>query len=151
MGRAIWWDNARHLVPMLDLVNAVGHESATPSRTAMRNKKATQVAPWTLNPGDEVLEDYGNPTNVYFLYHGFSLSYNRFDCLLHPREGRMADRMSPMCFKPGSWSEKIKPDVLLASVVEREIPEGASDAVREYLETENGLVRRLRYEAEQML
>jgi hypothetical protein len=33
--------------------------------------------------GEQLFENYGQPNNIYFLYHGFSLVENSHDCVQH--------------------------------------------------------------------
>ena len=82
--RSIWWNNERHLVPMLDLVNC--QEGPDPSRVhATRldksGKNAVTLAPWGFKEGQPVYENYGQPNHIYFSYHGFSLDDNTHDCV----------------------------------------------------------------------
>lgn len=85
--RSIWWSGERHLVPMLDLVNAASTdelpEDATVHRTVVDEEKKVAItraaAPFKNN--DQVIEDYGQPNHVLFLYHGFALPVNKHDCV----------------------------------------------------------------------
>lgn len=87
--RAIWWNGQRHLVPMLDLVNAADASemprTATVHKTSasLHRAEPTAVTPaaWKFESGDQLLEDYGQPNHVLFLYHGFALEPNDHDCV----------------------------------------------------------------------
>ena len=73
--RAIWWNGERHLVPMLDLVNAADASeiprdasvhSTLPSLHSGEPSTITRAA-WGFDRGDQLLEDYGQPNHVLFL------------------------------------------------------------------------------------
>lgn len=36
---------------------------------------------WGFDFGTQVFEQYGQPNHIYFLYHGFVLNNNSFDCV----------------------------------------------------------------------
>lgn len=36
---------------------------------------------WDFAPGEQVFEHYGQPNHIYFMYHGFVLPLNEFDCV----------------------------------------------------------------------
>ena len=82
--RSIWWDGQRFLAPMLDLVNAANSDEvphgASVHKTNAEAGVATTRAAWAFQTGEQVLEDYGQPNHVLFLYHGFSLAVNKHDC-----------------------------------------------------------------------
>ena len=88
--RAIWWGGQRHLVPMLDLVNAADSSETPPGGAIHRTVQTTRhgepmaatPAAWKFDSGKQVLEDYGQPNHVLFLYHGFGLFPNIHDCAL---------------------------------------------------------------------
>ena len=73
--RAIWWNGQRHLVHMLDLVNAADASemprTATVHKTSasLHRAEPTAVTPaaWKFESGDQLLEDYGQPNHVLFL------------------------------------------------------------------------------------
>jgi protein-histidine N-methyltransferase len=73
--RSIWWDGARHLVPMLDLINC--REGADPARVHSTrldsHGMAVTRADMDYPKGSQLWENYGQPNYVYFMYHGFSL------------------------------------------------------------------------------
>lgn len=82
--RSIWWGGARHLVPMLDLINC--KEGPDPTRVHSTQlddsgKFANTLAPWAFKAGEQVFENYGQPNYTYFMYHGFSLEENTHDCV----------------------------------------------------------------------
>ncbi|CAN0196445.1 unnamed protein product, partial [Discosporangium mesarthrocarpum] len=85
--RSIWWGGTRHLVPMLDLVNCGQGplETRVHSTTTDFRGAAITHAAWAFKKGQQartlsqVLEDYGQPNHIYFLYHGFSLADNKHD------------------------------------------------------------------------
>ena len=83
--RSIWWHGHRHLVPMLDLVNAAATDELPPNapvhRTDLEHGNAVTRAATSFAVGEQVLEDYGQPNHVLFLYHGFVLPVNKHDCL----------------------------------------------------------------------
>uniref|UniRef100_A0A7S2L968 SET domain-containing protein n=1 Tax=Leptocylindrus danicus TaxID=163516 RepID=A0A7S2L968_9STRA len=81
--RAIWWDNTRHLVPLLDLVNC-SKEPTIIHRTDVGSdgKSAETRATLTYKKGDQIYENYGQPNYIYFMYHGFILDQNPHDCVL---------------------------------------------------------------------
>jgi hypothetical protein len=39
------------------------------------------IAGWDFATGDQVFEHYGQPNHIYFMYHGFVLPDNAFDCV----------------------------------------------------------------------
>ena len=87
--RSIWWENQRHLVPLLDLINCQNSPDKDPS-TSYRihstqlsddRRYAVTNASYALEPGDELFENYGQPNHIYFMYHGFTLEHNAYDCL----------------------------------------------------------------------
>ena len=63
--RAIWWDNRRHLVPMLDLVNcAEGPNAARVHATRLNpagEYAVTRADRDFPTPGSQVFENYGQP------------------------------------------------------------------------------------------
>lgn len=83
--RSIWWSGQRHLVPLLDMVNCqeLGPEHAA-HHTLLDDsgRFADTKASWTFAPGDQVVENYGQPNYIYLLYHGFVLEAgeNSHDC-----------------------------------------------------------------------
>ena len=86
--RTIWWQNDRHLVPMLDFINCVeGPEPTRVHRTDMDESytHATTAASWAFPKGDQVFENYGQANYIYFMYHGFALPVgsNVHDCVHH--------------------------------------------------------------------
>ena len=85
--RSIWWNGIRHLVPLLDLVNAdvVGsaHETRLEdSDNIVEGKVAVTRASRYVKKGDQVFENYAQPNYLLFTYHGFLLDKNRSDCAL---------------------------------------------------------------------
>lgn len=82
--RSIWWDGARHLVPMLDLVNtAEGPDTARLHSTALDTDTrsfALTRADRHYSAGDQLFEAYGQPNHIYLSYHGFSYPGNSHDC-----------------------------------------------------------------------
>ena len=88
--RSIWWNGSRHLVPLLDLVNA--DNNGEPHKTRLvdndddsRNVSAVTVSSRHVMKGDEVFENYGQPNYLLFTYHGFILDENSNDCALIDR------------------------------------------------------------------
>merc|ERR1711907_635879 len=87
--RSIWWENQRHLVPLLDLINCQNSPNEDPSTsyrvhsTQLSNDRRYAVtnASYALEVGDELFENYGQPNHIYFMYHGFTLEHNSYDCL----------------------------------------------------------------------
>lgn len=84
--RSIWWKGTRNLVPGLDLVNAANSDELPPfapvHRTVLTdNHLAVTRAATVFHLDDQVLEDYGQPNHVLFLYHGFVLPVNKHDCV----------------------------------------------------------------------
>lgn len=84
--RCIWWDNRRHLTPMLDLVNCGAPPGGRVHSTILdpnRDKAYTlTAAAWPFAKGVQVVEDYGYPNHWYFQYHGFIIQGNKHDCAL---------------------------------------------------------------------
>mmetsp|Transcript_21116 Transcript_21116/g.44014 ORF Transcript_21116/g.44014 Transcript_21116/m.44014 type:complete len:898 (+) Transcript_21116:1-2694(+) len=83
--RSIWWSGARHLVPLLDLINCQQlPKGSTVHATALdsQKKNAVTLAPWNFKKGEQVFENYGQPSHIYFIYHGFVLEDNDHDCSL---------------------------------------------------------------------
>ena len=84
--RSIWWDNTRHLTPLLDLVNAdvVGrvHETKIEDSIDMTQKLAVTRASRPIHAGEQIFEHYGQPNYLLFSYHGFVLEENPSDCAL---------------------------------------------------------------------
>ncbi|ETV69324.1 hypothetical protein, variant 2 [Aphanomyces astaci] len=84
--RSIWWQGERHLVPMLDMVNCqegpANQPPARVHRTALSadGRVAVTRAAWAFPSNSQVVENYGQPNWIYFLYHGFVLSKNSHDC-----------------------------------------------------------------------
>ena len=78
--RSIWWDGKRHMVPLLDLVNAdiVGR----PHETKIEQGDIVTRASRHIAKGEQVLENYGQPNHLLFMYHGFRLEHNENDCAL---------------------------------------------------------------------
>eukprot|EP00633_Aureoumbra_lagunensis_P004459 CAMPEP_0197320818 /NCGR_PEP_ID=MMETSP0891-20130614/61797_1 /TAXON_ID=44058 ORGANISM="Aureoumbra lagunensis, Strain CCMP1510" /NCGR_SAMPLE_ID=MMETSP0891 /ASSEMBLY_ACC=CAM_ASM_000534 /LENGTH=784 /DNA_ID=CAMNT_0042812375 /DNA_START=596 /DNA_END=2950 /DNA_ORIENTATION=- len=85
--RSIWWAGSRHLVPMLDLVNAAATDempaNAPVHRTTLDEQATNAItyAATSFASGEQLLEDYGQPNHVLFLYHGFILPVNKHDCV----------------------------------------------------------------------
>jgi len=86
--RAIWMNGERNLVPMLDMVNC--GEGPDTTRVHRSDHKQTDEDPmgqcetrasWSFKKGDQVLENYGQPNNIYFKYHGFIIEGNSHDCV----------------------------------------------------------------------
>ncbi|DBA02301.1 TPA: hypothetical protein N0F65_006176 [Lagenidium giganteum] len=81
--RSIWWSGQRHLVPLLDMVNCleVGPKHGV-HHTMLEGDNAVTKASWTFEPGEQVVENYGQPNYIYLLYHGFVLAEgkNQNDC-----------------------------------------------------------------------
>ena len=83
--RSIWWGGKRNLVPLLDLINCQdGPEGSTVHKTELDGDgvNAVTLAPWNFGEGEQVFENYGQPNHVYFMYHGFVLEENAYDCSL---------------------------------------------------------------------
>lgn len=107
--RSIWWNQKRHLVPMLDFVNCQEletnrsrvHSTTLSSSGKFADTKAGKHSNAFMYPfllislstgqsfklGHQVFENYGQPNLVYFQYHGFSLvasngtNMNSHDCV----------------------------------------------------------------------
>jgi len=84
--RSIWWNGQRHLVPLLDLVNCMELKNnagsvAIPHQTLLYDghKYAITKASTSFREGDQIFENYGQPNDIYFLYHGFILENNTHD------------------------------------------------------------------------
>ncbi|KAL7433632.1 hypothetical protein ACHAXH_002312, partial [Discostella pseudostelligera] len=84
--RSIWWNGKRHLVPLLDLVNAdvVGfaHKTRLEDSGNIGEKVAVTRASRYVNKGDQIFENYAQPNYLLFTYHGFLLEENLSDCAL---------------------------------------------------------------------
>jgi len=86
--RSIWWDGKRHLVPLLDLVNCSEQQNQNGSTNAAHKTvldstdHAVTETTSSFRRGEQVYENYAQPNYVYFLYHGFILSENSYDCAL---------------------------------------------------------------------
>jgi len=85
---------------MLDLVNAAATDelpaAAPVHRTAVDAGIAVTRAAASFAAGEQVLEDYGQPNHVLFLYHGFVLPANKHDCArLDLRVGAGAGAAAP--------------------------------------------------------
>jgi len=78
--RSIWWNKRRHLVPLLDLVNADSKGRA--HETKMANHTAVTRASRRIKEGTQVFENYAQPNYLLFSYHGFLLEDNPNDCAL---------------------------------------------------------------------
>jgi len=97
-GRSIWWEGERHIVPLLDLVNADGngkvHETYLEALDSDPSQKvAVTRASRAVNPGEQVFENYAQPNYVLFTHHGFILEDNPDDCAL--LEGLFVHRNDP--------------------------------------------------------
>ena len=58
--RSIWWNGRRNLVPVLDLINCQeGPDPDQIHKTEWINDTALTRAPWTVERGDQVWENYG--------------------------------------------------------------------------------------------
>jgi hypothetical protein len=82
--RSIWWGGARHLVPLLDLINcAEGPRAARVHATRLdpRGEHAVTRADRAYAAGEQVWENYGQPNWIYYLYHGFVLEANAHECV----------------------------------------------------------------------
>jgi hypothetical protein len=84
--RSIWWSGLRHLVPLLDLVNAdnngVAHQTRLVDWDGMESKTAVTAATRQVEKGEQVFENYAQPNHLLFTYHGFLLEENAYDCAL---------------------------------------------------------------------
>lgn len=97
--RAIWWNGKRHLVPVLDMVNCGqggGGERVHSTVLDATGKYAITKAAWAFPSGSQVLEDYGQPNHIYYMYHGFSIPNNTYNCVyldlgLEPHEESLID------------------------------------------------------------
>mmetsp|Transcript_703 Transcript_703/g.894 ORF Transcript_703/g.894 Transcript_703/m.894 type:complete len:972 (+) Transcript_703:13-2928(+) len=97
--RSIWWNNKRHLVPLLDLINCgegdwleKGRDSpnrvhSTKQSSHMDRHHGTTIetadtySSQELKIGEQLFENYGQPNNIYLQYHGFVLDDNSHDCV----------------------------------------------------------------------
>jgi hypothetical protein len=79
--RSIWWSGLRHLVPLLDLVNADNKGVAHQTRL-VDSKAAATAATRRVEKGEQVFENYAQPNYLLFTYHGFLLEENANDCAL---------------------------------------------------------------------
>eukprot|EP00752_Nemacystus_decipiens_P005465 g4951.t1 len=71
--RCIWWDDQKHLVPLLDLVNNAQAPPPTSVHETFQDSDGNAIT---------VSADYGHPNHVLLLVHGFSLGReNRHDCV----------------------------------------------------------------------
>ena len=86
--RSIWWNNLRHLVPLLDLVNADNNGEPHKTRLVDSNDDdshdvtAVTMSTRQVMKGDQIFENYGQPNYLLFTYHGFILDENTNDCAL---------------------------------------------------------------------
>jgi hypothetical protein len=86
--RSIWWNGKRHLVPLLDLVNADGISIAHETRLEdsdtriIAEKAAVTRASRHVKKGEQVFENYAQSNYLLFTYHGFILDDNPNDCAL---------------------------------------------------------------------
>ena len=84
--RSIWWSGLRHLVPLLDLVNAdnkgVAHLTRLVDWDGTQSKAAATAATRRVEKGEQVFENYAQPNYLLFTYHGFLLEENANDCAL---------------------------------------------------------------------
>jgi hypothetical protein len=86
--RSIWWNGMRHLVPMLDLINCAemnnseGKIAAAHKTSLDEDNNAITKASITFGQGDQVFENYSQPNQILFLYHGFVIEENSQDCIL---------------------------------------------------------------------
>ena len=99
--RSIWWNGERHLVPLLDLVNCAegppSHQVHSTTLSADGQHAVTKAGKklcnfvflsynygwigWNFKADEQVFEQYGQPNHIYFMYHGFVLPDNSFDCV----------------------------------------------------------------------
>ena len=79
--RSIWWGRKRHLVPLLDLINAdtTGRSHET---KMLDDDIAVTRASRRITKGTQVFENYAQPNYLLFSYHGFLLEDNPNDCAL---------------------------------------------------------------------
>ncbi|KAL3806958.1 hypothetical protein ACHAXA_011375 [Cyclostephanos tholiformis] len=84
--RSIWWSGLRHLVPLLDLVNAddkgVAHQTRLVDWEGVKSKMAATAATRNVKRGDQVFQNYAKPNYLLFMNHGFLLEENAYDCAL---------------------------------------------------------------------
>ena len=79
--RSIWWNGKRHLVPLLDLINADNTGRAHETRIEEEGLIVTRASRH-IKRGEQVFENYGQPNHLLFSYHGFLLKENSNDCAL---------------------------------------------------------------------
>ena len=134
--RSIWWDGQRHLVPMLDLINAA--EGPTKRRVHSTvaddsGRYAVTKADRDYGAGDQLFENYGQPNHIYLTYHGFSYPGNGYDCVrvdvAVPPEARTARLQTS---GPGraeqQAAERRRAQFLTAHLEEDRLKEGWLDA-----------------------
>ena len=78
--RSIIYEGSRHLVPLLDLVNA-GTEGRK-RETVVEDDIVVTRASRAVTAGSEVLENYALPNYDLFVFRGFILKNNPDDCAL---------------------------------------------------------------------
>lgn len=78
--RSIIYEGRRHLVPLLDLVNA-GTEGRK-RKTVVEDDSVVTRASGAVTAGSEVLENYALPNYELFVFRGFILKNNPDDCAL---------------------------------------------------------------------
>lgn len=119
--RSIWWNGQRHLVPMLDLVNAADASEIPPgasvhrTTTVVRDRKrfAITSAAWQFDQGEQVLENYGQPNHILYLYHGFALTANDHDCVRLDFEITMAPDSDALLDSENPESTTVKQRLLI--------------------------------------
>ncbi|CAE7568407.1 setd3, partial [Symbiodinium microadriaticum] len=96
--RSIWWSGVRHLVPMLDFVNCLetvnGADVIRVHSTKFDRvpnageevfsgdpRHALTYAAWPFKSGEQVVENYGQPSHTYFMHHGFFVESSVYDCV----------------------------------------------------------------------
>eukprot|EP00924_Labyrinthula_sp_SR-Ha-C_P010462 augustus_masked-scaffold_79-processed-gene-0.5-mRNA-1 protein AED:1.00 eAED:1.00 QI:0/-1/0/0/-1/1/1/0/878 len=80
--RAIHFNAELNLVPLLDFVNC-GNKGRVHETTYSQSKNTVITATKrSFSKGEQLLENYGQPNYIYFIYHGFVLDENPADCFL---------------------------------------------------------------------
>lgn len=86
--RSLIWEEKRHLVPMMDLINS--HQNMLESNKVIRpvldltGDNVYIYANWYFKKGEQVFTDYGMPNHQLFMNYGFSEEINYHDCYFLP-------------------------------------------------------------------
>lgn len=141
--RCIWWQGTRNLVPALDLVNAANSDElpayAPVHRTVLTDSHlAVTRAATIFHRDDQVLEDYGQPNHVLFLYHGFVLSANKHDCVRLDITIPIADPFERANLQRRLYIASFQSPVFVACV-RPDMSRGAINRIYEFLAIKQGI------------